>query len=251
MRSIGTLIVFIQLCSSLAMAQVVEPSVQPQPQPLPAATPPQAPAPVQAAPPAAEMRDDRKPRISIGVGYHTGSEAKFNSITVTTGTATGSGEYSFNTRGAPSLFVGVLYAPRNDWGGFAGVSVEANREIDSERITINGTSIASTYSGSKPSIQLSLVEINALYRWDKIYLPFGFNYSIPTFNKSPGATTDVTVSGALGGQLGVGFFLTEHIHLDVYSKVMSVTASLKSGSSSADLKRGLLPGVLLRVGYIF
>lgn len=121
-------------------------------------------------------------RFNLRLGYNTANSAKFDSVTATTNNSSGSGSYEFQVDSAFAIHAGAMMAPENSWGFAAGITYETKRNVNSEVLMLNGSSISYIYTDSKPWIQLTSIEGNVLYRWQKVYLPFGFNYSFPNSN---------------------------------------------------------------------
>lgn len=208
---------------------------------------------VEPSAPPATTENDYKAHFTLAVGYHNGTKLNYDDMTYTTGGTTYTGEYSFQLDSAVHVAAGVIFAPKYHWGFYGGISRESKRTLKSETASIDGGGTATVvYSAGKPTVTFTLVEINALYRWNQFYIPFGFNVSIVDFTTGGVAsTTTVEASGAAGAQVGVGFFANEKTRFEFYSQVISNELKISTPTEQLDLKTGTIAGAAARVAVDF
>lgn len=197
-------------------------------------------------------QERRQPKFTLGLGHHAGSELRFSEVNFSSGGTTDKGTYSFTTDSAIQLTAGAIMSEPNSWGIFAGVTLEQKRDLRSETVSVDsGASSTAYYVGEKPTVQFTLIEVNAIYRWNTFYIPFGLNYSILRFTQPSGATAVVNAHGSTGAQLGVGFYATEQFRIELLSQVIGAKMTLSTPTVAADLGNGTLAGMVLRMGIDF
>ncbi|MBX3021362.1 MAG: hypothetical protein KF799_06750 [Bdellovibrionales bacterium] len=201
----------------------------------------------------AEPGDGRaQPRFSIGLGYHTGSKITFSSVSANNGVNSGKGSASFDTEGSGQITVGAILSAEHSWGVYFGAIIEGKREL--KTVTVNadgGTAFTGVYVGTKPTIQFTLFELSAIYRWSQIYIPFGINYSIPAYTQQEGTGETVETSGSMGAQVGIGYYASEKVRLELLSMVVATNVNATNGAATANYGKGTLPGMVFRMGYNF
>jgi hypothetical protein len=211
------------------------------PQSTPAPLAPAAVEPIKAASPI---------KISVYALVSSASKIEFKNITATAGNLSGTGSMTMNSDSAAGLGIDFTQSESNDWGWSAGASYDSERKINSMNLTLNGTSGSGVYV-LKPTFSFVLLYANAMYRWGKFYLPFGLNYSIPTFNRSADAVGTLSVGGALGAQFGGGFQASERVSVEVLNRIVGVTATSTAGAYAYDYGTGYSGGLQLNLKYSF
>jgi hypothetical protein len=185
-------------------------------------------------------------------GYSISNKAKFDKVSFSSGGNSVSGTYEASVDSAFYVGGGAIYTPNNAFGYSASLVFEMKREISSVVISSGGNSTTNTYT-SKPSLQFIYVEANALYRMDQFYVPFGINYSMPTFTQSPESNGTFNIKGALGWQIGLAFIANENLHLSALWRVTSGEASGSYPSIPLDVNFGTgnLGGLAFQANYLF
>ncbi len=202
-------------------------------------------APVESSPPAAERA---RVRIFIGLGHNSGDKLKYESSKLTDGTTPAKGTSEFTIETAAHLALGVIYAPAHKWGFVGNISFEAERKLKSLKFTEDwGGTASASLSAEKPTVRFTIIEWNALYRWNQLYLPFGFNYTIARFKQADDITGNIESTGGLGLQFGIGLFATEQMRLEILSQTIANHLKMSSGTDVADFGTGYMSGVTLRL----
>lgn len=217
---------------------------------LPKAAPTQ-PAPTETlAQPAPE--EQARTKFSVGLGHHSGTEFRFNDANFYSGGATDTGTYSFTLDGALQLTLAAIRSEPNSWGFFAGITFEQKRDLKFETVTLdNGGTSTAYYVGERPTVQFTLIEANAIYRWNTFYIPFGLNYSLVKFTQPSSSTSVVDASGSMGAQLGIGFYVTDQFRIELLSQVIAAKMNITTPTVTAKLGTGSLSGMVLRFAYDF
>ena len=215
----------------------------------PVANVPPAPVPTGVSPVSEPQPPAKRLRFNLGIGVNIANEAKFDNV-IATGSITATGSAKYDVQSAFLVTGGAFYSGEHSWGGAASLSIEGARDLNSVQLTLGSSSATAVFT-SKPSIQLTVLEANALYRWENIYLPFGFNFTIPKYTPEAGATDQTSLTGALGAQIGVGFLIGDHFQLEAMSKVLSLKATQRSGTVSVNYQTGYLAGLNLNAKYLF
>lgn len=127
-------------------------------------------------------------RFGVTAFYSASNNAKYDDLKVTSSSGTGYGSAEFGLSDAVGIGVSVALLDENSWGFIGSLQLESQRKIKNIKVTgANGTTYG-TFS-SNPTLTNFYMEANAVYRWEKVYLPFGLNLSVPTFHdNTPGAT---------------------------------------------------------------
>jgi hypothetical protein len=249
------LLLILTFAGQAAVAQTPSPTQetkQSAPAEKAALAPVAAPAPVAEAAPAkpVEAESPRSNHLRITAGFSLGSKATFPSVKGTNAGTPITGSAEMDIDSAIEIGAAFVHSPQYSWGFSAGFNYQTPRKIKSETDTINGTTTTTTYSNS-PEVQISVIEANAIYRWGAVYLPFGLNYSIPTYNKASGQAGEITVTGAVGGQAGVGFYPADNFTLEIESQVISLRGSEKIGTIDVDYGPGIMGVLKLTAGFLF
>ena len=181
-------------------------------------------------------------RFFIGASYNSANKIKFDDVKTTSSGTSTAGTASFDTETALGLVAGVAYMPPNSWGGIGSLAYEFERNVKSGQAT-SGGGVASVNYSEKPRLSFIVMEGSAVYRWDKFYLPFGFNYCLPIFFQPANALPILEVQGGLGAQFGVGYFFDDNITLEVRSRALSATAKGTNPPSKIEYGTGYLTGI--------
>ena len=190
---------------------------------------------------------DNSWHFGTGIYYSAADTAKFDSMTATNGTATATGSINLKSQGSLGFAVQGAVMPRQSWGFLGSFNYEPGRKIDSVTVSLGGTSAAGSFTDG-PKLSFLFIEVDAIYRWEKFYLQFGFNNSFPDMT-GLGGTSLTTYKGGIGAFLGFGFLLNENSALQMGSRALNIQISQKSGSTIVDYGSGFLTG--LEFGYNF
>ncbi|MBC7740947.1 MAG: hypothetical protein H7061_02040 [Bdellovibrionaceae bacterium] len=184
------------------------------------------------------------------VTYNAASEVQFGSVKVLGGGLfPTTGTYSFPVTAAIGLGYRGLYLPNRSMGLITGASLEQSRTVASETVSYNGTTTTTNYS-SPPTLMVLSGEVNLAYRWKQIFFEAGFNYSKPMYT-SGSANSEVTLDGAVGNQIGAGFFVNKIYFVEILNKTLKFNGNVHRGETVYNLSMGTMTGLEAHVGYMF
>lgn len=238
--------------------QVSEPP--PQPSPTPAQTQNITPVPTQILAPTPtpspqETLPARRVRFAAGAYLSSAKKLKFDSITVANGTDSATGSLENSTDASGGVFIEINEMPPHAMGYSLGVAYERKREIDSGTMTLNGQTVSSVSSGEKTTFDFFLLYVNAIYRFDSIYIPFGLNYSFPRFEQGSNATGVLTSRSDLGAQFGIGIYLNDSVQVEALYRNVNVDLKLRNAGTNSDINvdynTGSLSGGLVQLKISF
>ena len=190
-----------------------------------------------------------RPRISIGLGLSLSPTIRFDEVRQP-GYA-GSVGVEVETSNGVAVSADVRYLRKNSWGFLGGVSYEPKRDIKSLKVSSGNVSISSSVS-TVEGFSDWLFEGNAAYRWEGWYLPFGINYSYFQYTSEPGYTGGWELSGGLGLQLGVGYYLNRNLAIELWSRATTLNFKLiNSGVTTLDFGRGVYSSGFLSIRGVF
>lgn len=198
-----------------------------------------------------ERRIEKLSRFFIGALYSAANELKHDSVVVSTATSSLTGTASLGVDTAFGMAAGFMETKENSWGYSTSLVYEAPRNINSLALSSGGVSATSTYGGDKSTIQLTTIELNAVYRLERVYFPIGFNISIPNLKRSAIATGTLNVSGSGGAQLGIGFMPQENLVFEILSKATSIRMTGSASGTNFDFGTGYITGLNVSVKHLF
>lgn len=193
---------------------------------------------------------DRQWFFALGGGYQISTQpGQFSTVTATPflgASSTGSGSLTFN----PSYVVqaDLRFVPKNHWGFMVGADYEGTRTLKSGMFNAGSTSIVLA-GGAK--MQISTAYVNAVYRWENFYLPFGLNYSTVNFTTGGGVLGTDSVQGGIGAQLGVGWQFNNWFSLEAYSWATSMQMNMTTSGAYLECGTGIFGNLILMGKVLF
>lgn len=128
---------------------------------------------------ARSQQHQRSVQFFVGV-YHSGANSlEFSNINVKSNSGSGTGTMSLGVDSVPGITVGVERLPEESWGFIGSLNVDKVRNINSSKITLNGSTAVGTYTGDKSQLRMFTLDMSFAYCWKSVYLPFGLNVSAP------------------------------------------------------------------------
>lgn len=182
--------------------------------------------------------------IMAGLTYSMANKVAFSKSKVTVGASSTSESLNLGVDPGMGLSFGYMHANTESWGYGGNFIYEMARDVkptSSSGIVIN--------SGAK--IQLMVLEGNGVYRWQKMFVPFGLNYTIASYTKAPADTGSTKMNGGLGGQGGVGYILNEKFVFDGGIRMQSIDATTTGSGFKIAYGLGYLTGIYIRGAYAF
>lgn len=147
----------------------------------------------------------RPVRFGLVVHYNSADNIEF--------TDTIGRDVSFNGNSVFGLGVRGMILEPNTFGLIGSIEYEFKRTFDS----ITGDNFVATFT-TKPELSMFFIEGGFAYRWDRFYLPFGLNYSIPQLSNAEGEKA----IGTLGGMVGFGMFPIDNVSFEALIRVLGV-----------------------------
>lgn len=183
--------------------------------------------------------------------YSFANEMRFESLRATGAGVSVSGAASYGTAAAPGVGIEVSDSSLMSWGWNSGIMYDSKRSIDSFTASAGGVSVSGSYIGRRPTVSFITMYGNLLYRWNYFYLPFGLNFSIPEFRRGDGAVGEYSMVGAMGSQLGAGFYLLERLSIEFMIRSLSFKASSAASGYAYEYDEGHLRGGQINLKYGF
>jgi hypothetical protein len=231
-------------------ASLVDIPLDPQPVAVktPSETPAAAVAPVAPEPYYPSVKVDRwiPTRFSISTHYSGANDLRFSDVNITTTTGSGTGEVDYGLESSVGLGLSFASMHPQGWGYLSNIFYERARQFKS--VTIKGSTGGATYvaNGDAATISFFVAEMNAVYRWENFYMPFGLSVSAPLVSKE---MTGVNYSGGIGFFWGGGFILSENASLEIFMRSIGMQLKEYTTTATVDYGFGNLTG--LGVGFKF
>lgn len=189
-------------------------------------------------------------RLSATIFYSAADEMKFNDSYVSSSSGSAFMSSNFKTTGAVGAGVSIAFMPSHDWGASLSANYEDNRELSSVTFSASGATFSGVFTGLRPKVSIFYAETQLIYRWNKVYLPFGINFSAP-FLKDVGNSSFVEVRGTVGAVVGVGIFISPKLSAELFLRSLQLTMDETAGTTNVDYGRGTLTGASFGFKFFF
>lgn len=179
--------------------------------------------------------------FSIGLGLRLNNYLKYDKVTVTNGSSTFTDELEFKSDTPVVFDINFMNAAKQAWGWSAGLT----------RFTIDWTSVTDGEDELTMNATTDVTDLylNAVYRWDNVFLPFGINLGILSTSNSPFLSAN---DGGAGAQLGIGFLVEKNFTIILESKVITFSgAKLTEGGTTLSSEAGFCGGLNAVAYYTF
>jgi hypothetical protein len=180
----------------------------------------------------------------LGAYVNTLNEMKFKDAKSTTGSTTTPAEYTLKTGASLGIDAHFLFWGENSWGFSVGGFFDLSHKINEESMAIFGTT-KDAYLG------IIGFEGNAIYRFDRFYIPLGINTAFPIVAVDTGEVKDI--EPGVGLQAGVGYLLgsskSNALEAKVRTSAFGYTQTINNVKLETD--RGTGVGITLGWKYIF
>jgi hypothetical protein len=188
--------------------------------------------------------EDRAWHFGVGGSYSLPSTANFNN-----------GSY-----GGLAMTVNLTYAsvlglefearklPLHSWGFVGGLSYDLAGTTSSVNVTVAGTSSSGS---SNSQFQTTVLWGSAAYRWENFYLPFGLNYDVLSYTPPSGFIGSSTASGGFGGQVGVGYYVTPRIPVELDYRMLAFNLSQTTPVLTTNYGSAYATTFLIKGEYLF
>ncbi len=187
-------------------------------------------------------------RFGVGASYGLISKSSFSQVNEST--SLNAVVVDLNFENALSLELDARQSAPNSWGFIGGLTYDQDRKVTGGKIVDTGSTIS--FPTSDPfKIQFIVFSGNVVYRWNEFYLPFGLNINIAKYTSPSTFSGTHSVNGGLGGQLGVGYYLTEHFTVEAQSRATTFKLNVSTNSNSTDYGTGFFSTLMLTGKYIF
>jgi len=200
--------------------------------------------------------EERKPkklpfRIGLLLYYSAGDEFQFDDLAVSNSTGSGTGSTTLNTDTAAGVGIEASQSDPNSWGFSTGLTYDFPREVNSQTITVNGFTGSAVATGSKTKIEFFTLYVNAIYRWEKFYIPFGLNYTLPIIKRAPTAEGTLDTDGGVGTQLGAGLSIKDNLAIELFVRTSALKATSKVDDTTIDYGTGAMSSFIIQGKFQF
>ncbi|MDG0816162.1 hypothetical protein [Bdellovibrio svalbardensis] len=158
-------------------------------------------------------------------------------------------EYELKYGSGADFGVDLWNTPQDSWGFISGLQYGADRELKSG--TANGVVLNVGTSVSK--YQTHYVYLGTAYRWSSFYIPLAVSYGFTHFTPAPSSLNAgqiiITENGP-GVQLGVGWFIGEHIVIEYVGRAVTTAMNVTAGADSEKTK-GMISSALLNLKLLY
>ena len=189
-------------------------------------------------------------RFAIGVGFNSQGEAEADFTNTDTSSATiTNGEVTYDIDPGFSINLEARYLRKNGWGLTTGIDYDFKREAELNTLTIGNVTVrSSSTTGDKDELTNLVGYVNAVYKWDLFYIPFGLNISSMKYTSNG---LDVSTDPKLGIQLGLGIETENNFALEAYVRGLGFQLNATDGEDQLKLENGVTVDLALRAKYIF
>lgn len=196
---------------------------------------------------------ERAWKFAIGYGIMVSSgELEFKDARASDGTNSGDLHASMGLKKENSMLMEVQYLKPNSWGFIGGIKFEDARKIESITVSSGNNSATLTAGSDSALFRFTTYHVNAVYMWDKFYLPFGLNYSLVTLeNLKVSGSYRTETMGLYGSQVGLGYMVTPSFAVELTSWTLAVDQYLRVKNDVLDFNEGLITSTLLSAKFRF
>lgn len=190
--------------------------------------------------------EQRKWQFAVGLGYSLNTNVGYN-ITTNVNNLGGSADLTYSN--VPLIEFKVLYSKKHAWGFLGGLTYDFTRQLTGGTMNLGGTAFSAT-SSDPSKIQITALEANAFYLWEKFYMGLGLNQDFITY--TPPATFNGTysVKGGTGIQLFLGVKTSENFMLEFSRRSHPISLTSTSSGITA-LYEGYMYTTVITGRYIF
>lgn len=182
----------------------------------------------------------------ISLGYDLRTIAQFDDTYATDGTDSASGfDVKFRFDSGLALAYEYRQAKANSFG-FA-VGIDYHRDRDADTIEIDSTSLSLT--GDVATISFTQLYINAIYKWESFYIPFGINYTSATYTPPNTYTGTLSSDSGIGINFGLGWEVGDKFLIEYGVKSSAFSIKSQDGQNIADYSDGALATSTLWLRY--
>lgn len=195
-----------------------------------------------------DIEYEKKWNFILGIGYMiASSDGRFDDANYSTSGLSIASSAKLSYSKVASLDIGIRNVEKNSWGFLGGLNYAFDRKFEDG--SIGSIKVTSTSGSSK--IQFTTLYANAVYKWNRLFVPFGLNYSIVKYTPASGFSGTFSESGGIGAQAGVGWEFDKSISLELYSWITAVKLTASSGNEKLELGTGYFPSLNAFVKYGF
>lgn len=188
-------------------------------------------------------------RFSLGGGYGLTYKMRFDSASYP---VVGSGRAEFDHETALSLEADARSLPIMSWGFIAALSIDTPRKMTSGTFTQSSGAAFGYSTVDVPKLQTTALLINAAYRMNEFYVPFGLNYAVFKYTPRSSFGGSATAMGGIGAQFGAGIYATENVLIEYIYQLTAYKHSLDYGGGIVeDYGSGFITSTFLKVKYLF
>lgn len=185
------------------------------------------------APSQPDSGNSSKWRFAVGLGSSTNIKQTFDKVKVSDNSGFDTGTITYEWQSTPEITLSLIKSVSNSWGKSVNFTYVTQQKLTGASYTIDGGGGGTLVITDPAKSESYILDSSWFYRWNSFYLPFGFNYSVHKYTlptSSTGYSVDVT--GGLGAQLGIGFFLGNKFSIEVKSRALNYNLSFKNPSAN-------------------
>lgn len=185
-------------------------------------------------------------KFGAGVSYSMNGKVKYDSAVAPpfTGTADFTYESGF------SLELEARNLATMSWGFVGVLTADSDRKITEGNLYTSGANF-SYITTDPPKFQTTTVLLNAAYRWNQFYIPFGVNYSVFKVTDRSTFVGSSTATGGINGQAGIGFVINDSFVTELTYRLTTVKWTQVSSGVTTTYDKGNLANIFASVRYLF
>ena len=193
--------------------------------------------------------DESRLRLYASTYYNFAGSATSTNGSVYTTNYNGPSSISVDMALTPGFSAEAFMARPYGWGFDFGVDYDLTRTIT----ILSDNSATIYYSGTRPTLQMTTVYGNGIFRLGTVYLPIGINYLIPTFTGGVGngAITNSNFVGNVGFQFGVGILLGRNFAVEFEDRIMHFQCTSLAHDTTINWGDTYLSGLQINLKFSF
>lgn len=170
-----------------------------------------------------QRESGRSYRFYLGLGYHLAPKTDLGEIEAESGEIDVEFAQALIHDGAPEVTIGLISARENAFGFRAGLTYQMARKIKELEVISNGETQTGEITGDRPTLQFSLAELGAVYRWRSLYVTACANYSLVKYRAPEGSSAgEDFLTGSVGFSAGFGYWISNRIGIELQYKQLGL-----------------------------
>lgn len=189
-------------------------------------------------------------QFGVGFGLGLGSRLVFSDVKFSNSSSEIKADLDF--KNSANFIFEARNLQSSSWGFIGTLTYETKRELDSYDYSSNGVTLSFNASDDAPKVQVTLLSLNAAYRWNEFYMPFGFNFSRINWTESNSSSvTSIDAQGGVGFEFGGGYYIQKEIVIEGLIRATAVKLKLSNSTDSINFGKGYLSSLAISGKYLF